>query len=126
MSARAGRPGHGSTLSGLSPEGMDRAVPLIGAELLVNLFPLLAKQLKIDTARPGFVKLRGHDIEWVTGNVTFDSVKQANKEPLHRFMLGCPAVRMIKPFDWLAFLRQWKVECEEVRFERRHGLQGHR
>ena len=24
---------------------------------------------------------------------------------------------MVKPFDWLAFLRQWRFECEEVRVE---------
>ena len=96
-------------------KALDRAVPLIGREFVPS-FGSLANQLKIDTSRPGFVKLRGQDIEWVTGNVTFDYVKKANQEPFHRFMIGCSAVRMTKPFDWLAFLRQWKGECEEVRF----------
>ena len=34
---------------------------------------------------------------------------------LHTFMFGCPAFRTVAPFDWLAFLRQWRLEFVEVR-----------
>ena len=37
---------------------------------------MLAKQLKVDTSRPGFLKLRRQDIEWVTGGISFDPTHQ--------------------------------------------------
>ncbi len=97
----------------LRHKGMDRAAPLIGADF-VDLLRSFANQLKIDTARPGFLKLRGQDIEWVTASVSFGKSGKGDKT-LHSFMLGCPAIRMVAPFDWLAFLRQWRFDCEEVR-----------
>ena len=30
-------------------------------------------------------------------------------------MVGRPAFRTVAPFDWLAFLRQWRLEFVEVR-----------
>ena len=33
----------------------------------------------------------------------------------HGFMVGRPAFRTVAPFDWLAFLRQWRFEFVEVR-----------
>ncbi len=92
---------------------------------------MLAKQLKIDTSQPGFLKFRLQDIEWVTAGVGFDrSIPRnpANKQrpptdaenkPMHRIAFGDPAVRMVAPFDWLAFLRQWRFDCEEVRVKGR-------
>ncbi len=99
----------------LRHQGMDRAVPLIGSAI-VALFPPLSKQLKVDTSRPGFLKLRSQDIEWVTGNVTFDTVKKANEgptPPLHARLSGRPNDRAIR----LAGVPPpVEVECEEVRF----------
>ena len=34
---------------------------------------------------------------------------------MHTFMLLSPAFRTVAPFDWLAFLRQWRLEFVEVR-----------
>ena len=50
----------------------------------------------------------------------------AVREPMHRINFGTLAIRMIAPFDWLAFLRQWQCECEEVRrmATRTTGLRG--
>jgi hypothetical protein len=94
---------------------LDRIAPLIGREIDIDSgLSNGAKYLKIDTSRPGFIKLRGHDIEWVTASVHFGRSGTGEKT-LHRFMLACPAIRMVARFDWLAFLRQWKLECQEVR-----------
>jgi beta-lactamase regulating signal transducer with metallopeptidase domain len=111
-------------------KGLDPLLALFRAELDHDL-PALAKQLKVDTSRPGFLKLRLQDIEWATAGVGFDRSipkstvdKQrppadAENKPLHRFSLGGPVVRMVAPFDWLAFLRQWRFECQEVRVKGR-------
>jgi BlaR1 peptidase M56 len=111
-------------------KGLDPLLAFFRAELDRDL-PSLAKQLKVDTSKPGFSKLRLQDIEWVTAGVGFDRSipkytvdKQrpptdAENKPLHRFSLGGPVVRMVAPFDWLAFLRQWRFECQEVRVKGR-------
>ena len=78
----------------------------------------LVKTLKVDASRPGFVKLDCRDIEWVTTNVRFDHGKNAAKDEPFRIMFNSPAVRTVAPFDWLAFLRQWGCELEEVRIEK--------
>ena len=100
--------------------GLERVIPLIGKEWEGEFFdsPAVANHLKIDMSRPGFVKLRGQDIEWVTTSVTFGKNGTGDKT-LHSIMFSCPTVRMVAPFDWLAFLRQWRCECEEVRTGRR-------
>ncbi|MDR3635457.1 MAG: M56 family metallopeptidase [Isosphaeraceae bacterium] len=78
----------------------------------------LAKELKIDATRPGLLKLQCSDIEWVTGNIGFGRTKNTEQEELHSVMLGNPAIRTVAPFDWLAFLRQWRCELEEVHIEK--------
>ncbi|HKI20945.1 MAG TPA: M56 family metallopeptidase, partial [Isosphaeraceae bacterium] len=94
--------------------GMDRLLAVIKAAWDEEL-SMFAKQLKIDTSRPGFLKLRCQDIEWVTGAINLGRHKNlAEDKPQHTFGIGNPTVRMIAPFDWLAFLRQWRFECEEV------------
>jgi hypothetical protein len=94
--------------------GMDRFLAVI-KEYLDKEVAFHAKRLKIDTSRPDFLKLRAQDIEWVTGAVTFRRAKNnAKGEPVHYFGLGNPAIRMVAPFDWLAFLRQWQFACEKV------------
>ena len=96
--------------------GMDRFLAVIKENLDEDI-ARLAKRFKIDTARPDFLKLRAQDIEWVTGAVTFSISRpkgDSKQEPLHRFEFGNPVIRMVAPFDWLAFLRQWRFECEKV------------
>ena len=99
--------------------GMDRFLAVI-KEYLDKEVEFHAKRLKIDTSRPDFLKLRAQDIEWVTGEVTLGRAKNAAKgEPNHTFGVGSPAIRTVAPFDWLAFLRQWRLECEEARVKGR-------
>jgi beta-lactamase regulating signal transducer with metallopeptidase domain len=100
----------------LRHNGVGRVVPLLGADF-VDVYRSVADQLKIDTSRPGFLTLRGQDIEWVAASVSFGRHKggSKDKEPVHTFMLGLPVVRTAEPFDWLAYLRQWKLEFEEAR-----------
>jgi hypothetical protein len=96
-------------------KGTDRLLALIKPVWSEEL-AMFAKQLKIDTGQPSFLKLRCQDIEWVTGQITFGRSKNnSDDEPQHTFGIGCPAVRTVTPFDWLAFLRQWRFECVEVR-----------
>jgi hypothetical protein len=75
----------------------------------------LSKQLRVDTSRPGYLKLRAEDLEWVTATLRFGRGKTAQRSDLHSFMFLCPAFRTVAPFDWLAFLRQWRLEFAEVR-----------
>jgi hypothetical protein len=100
--------------------GVLRAVPLLGADF-AEMYRFLAKKLKIDTSRPGFLTLRGQDIEWITASVSFGRHKgnAKDKEPLHTFALGWPVIRMVRPFDWLPYLRQWGLEFTEVRLGNR-------
>ena len=111
-------------------KGLDPLLAIVSAELEMGL-PMLAKQLKVDTSQQGFLKFRLQDIEWVTVGVGVDrSIPRnpANKQrpptdaenkPMHRIAFGDPVVRMVAPFDWLAFLRQWRFDCEEVRVKGR-------
>ncbi len=100
----------------LRHNGMDRIVPLVSEEAMGLDFADIAKQLKVDTSRPGFVKLRAQDIEWVSASVSFG---RDGNDKFHRFMFASPTVRMVAPFDWLAFLRQWRLEFEEARVKDR-------
>ena len=73
--------------------GMDRFARLDREEYLDEDLSALAKRLKIDTSRPGFLKLRVQDIEWVTAASASavrtapakNDARQAEHEPLHRF-----------------------------------------
>jgi hypothetical protein len=105
---------------------MDRLVSVFQNALGEDL-AIVAKELKVDTSRPGFLKIRCQDIEWITAGIGFDQIPKnvqwdkrraqggVVEEPKHRIIFGTPAVRMATPFDWLAFLRQWRCECLEVR-----------
>jgi len=122
-------------------KGMDRLLPLLQQELMGIDWDLaaLAKHLKVDTSRPDFLKLRCQDIEYITAGIGFDKSPrnvQGDKvraqgggieEPMHRIMFGTMSARTVAPFDWLAFLRQWRIECEEVRVNGRayHRLNGY-
>ena len=88
---------------------------------------LVIKQLKIDTSRQGFMKLRLEDIEWVTSGIGFGrsaapkvpskprtAIAGGADMPLHSIQFGSLAARMVGPFDWLAYLRQWRVEFKET------------
>jgi beta-lactamase regulating signal transducer with metallopeptidase domain len=100
----------------LRHNGMDKIVPWVSEEAMGFDFPDVARQLKVDTSRPGFVKLRAQDIERVTASVSFG---RDSNDKFHRLMFASPTVRMVAPFDWLAFLRQWRLELEEARVKDR-------
>ena len=85
--------------SGLSPQGDGPVLALI-QKCTGRRFRLsVAKELKVDTSRPGFLKLRCQDIEWITAGIGFDrsptqSQRKATSptgeadEPMHRISVG--------------------------------------
>jgi beta-lactamase regulating signal transducer with metallopeptidase domain len=83
---------------------------LLGGDLS-ELWTLSAKVM----ARPGAVKLAVEDLEWITAGVRFGHSKNPDGAMRQTFMLGWPAFRTVAPFDWLAFLRQWRLEFTKVR-----------
>jgi beta-lactamase regulating signal transducer with metallopeptidase domain len=105
---------------------MKQLLPLCQKALDQVLFEV-GKQTDGDTSRKGVVKIRCQDVEWLTAGINFDRLTPdvlGNKrrppsgesdKPLHRLIVGGLAVRMVAPFDWLAFLRQWGLRCEEAR-----------
>ncbi len=82
---------------------------------LVGLDLSDVKRLCGDTSRPGFLRLRAEDLEWITACQRSYRAKNPDGAEGHRFMVGRPAFRTVAPFDWLAFLRQWRLEFVEVR-----------
>jgi hypothetical protein len=98
--------------------GMGRLVPTFRAALAEVMgvdFSGLAKDLKIDTSRPGFLKLDFNDIEWVASGFRFGRGKNDERDDVHSIGISGLTVRTVAPFDWLAFLRQWRLDCSEVR-----------
>jgi beta-lactamase regulating signal transducer with metallopeptidase domain len=96
--------------------GMDRLVRLLVQENPLGIdLSSLAKELKVDTSRPGFLKLGVEDLDWVTFGLGFGRGKNSERTDLHAFMLSVPVVRTVAPFDWLAYLRQWRFEFAEAR-----------
>jgi beta-lactamase regulating signal transducer with metallopeptidase domain len=110
----------------LHHKGMEPLVALCQKEFGVDL-SLVAKELKIDTNSPGFMKIRVQDVDWLSVGISFDkdrpNAKKAktptaagtSEKPLHRVEFGSPTIRMVEPFDWLAFARQWRCEFEDAR-----------
>ena len=94
--------------------GMDKVVPLLSEVMGIDLSDL-SRQFKVDTSRPGFLKLGCGDVEWVTFGLGCVRSKGADKDDLHRVTFGGLTVRAAAPFDWLAFLRQWRMDFTEVR-----------
>jgi hypothetical protein len=90
---------------------------LVGREVPGIDLADITKQLKVDVSRPDFLKLRAQDIECLTTTITFGRGKNGSGETRHGFMFGCLTVRTVEPFDWLAFLRQWRFEWDEARVE---------
>jgi hypothetical protein len=112
-------------------EGMDgvivlrpaAAVRLVGTKRLMSLvalmsedfeFSQLAKQLGVDTTRPGFIRLGLEDLDCITLALGFGRTSNQG-EGLHSIKFGYPTFRTVAPFDWLAYLRQWRLEFAEVR-----------
>ncbi len=96
--------------------GMGRLAPLCDEALIMCLSELSAA-CKVDMSRPVRRTLRSQDIEWVISGVGLGRSKQKDDEgrPLHTMVFTGLTVRTVAPFDWLAFLRQWNFDFEEVR-----------
>jgi hypothetical protein len=75
----------------------------------------LAKELGIDTSKPGRLKLGPEDIEWIIGGVDIGRTKNTKGKGMHRLQFGTLTVRTTGPFDWLQLLREWRLEVNEVR-----------
>ena len=72
--------------------GVDRLVPLLDDMVGFDLSDL-AKQLGVNTSRPGYLKLRAEDLEWVTASLRFGRGKNAEEGRnacLHVVLLGVP------------------------------------
>src|SRR5262249_51336804 len=96
----------------LAHKTMDPVFRIVADQLGAE-FSALAKQLKIDTSQPGFVNLRFQDIESVSSCLILGTFPADRKR--HSFHFGDPTITTVAPFDWLGFLRQWRMEFEEVR-----------
>jgi hypothetical protein len=79
-----------------------------------NLSEIWTAAAKI-MARPGALKLAAEDLEWITAGVRYGHIKQPDGAWTQTVMIGWPAFCTRAPFDWLAFLRQWRLEFTEVR-----------
>jgi len=80
----------------------------------------VAQVLNVDTKRPGFHRSGGEDIESVVLGFNIAAAKAKPQEDgpermLHTITSGHLTVRMVAPFDWLGFFRQWNLEIDEVR-----------
>jgi hypothetical protein len=75
----------------------------------------IPKLYKSATSKPDSLKLGVEDIEWVTAGIRFGRTKNGAGDVHHTFMIGGLTVHTAAPFDWRAFLRQWRFECVEAR-----------
>jgi hypothetical protein len=80
----------------------------------------IAAQFKVDASKPGFPHLNLDEVEWVVTGLDFGrGGKNKESQDMHTILVRGLAVRMTRPFDWLALLRAWRFEFEEVREEGR-------
>ena len=102
--------------------GMERLMSLYQKTILELDLETIAKGLQVDMSRPGFRKLGLDEIESFVCGFRFgqpaNKPKNADGEPLQSIEFGGLTVRTVAPFDWPAFLRQWKLKLEEVRVGR--------
>jgi len=100
--------------------GLNRLLPLIHGFLAEDL-EMIAKTLQVDSSQPGFLKFGFEEVESVIFGCNVGQPQSAPNDPkganpkLHSLEISGFTVRMVAPFDWLAFFRQWKVGVEEVR-----------
>ncbi len=94
--------------------GVDRLVPFLQGDLGLDVSQI-ARELKIDRDRPGFLRLRLADIEWFTVGIRFGKNTARDGRVMHRLETDHWTIRMVAPFDWLAYLRQWRFDFTEAR-----------
>jgi hypothetical protein len=88
-------------------------LPLIAIFAGVD-FADLPKGFKVISPDSGSLEIGVEDIEWVTCALSFGRVK-TDAGDNRTFVLGVSTVRTVVPFDWLAFLRQWRFGFVEAR-----------
>jgi hypothetical protein len=93
---------------------MGLTLPLLDTVMGIDLSEI-SKAYHAITSKPGSLKLGVEDIEWVTCGIRFGRGKNNEGDVCHTFMIGGPTVRMVAPFDWRAFLRQWRFDLVEAR-----------
>lgn len=105
--------------------GLSRLLPLVETKIAEDL-DALAKTFQVDPSRSGFRKFDLKEVESVILPFNVGKFKPASYDPKgtgpidpHTLEFSGMTVRMVAPFDWLAFLRQWKVGVEEVQDGRR-------
>ena len=81
----------------------------------------MARKLQIDPSQPTFRRLDSAAIESIVmaselaQNPALPRLDGKPTRKLHTTRQLALTVRMVAPFDWLGFLRQWKVGIEEIR-----------
>ena len=75
----------------------------------------ITKHLKIEWPKVVPLKLGCEGIEWVVCGVNIGHDTNPKGKPVHRLEFSGLTIRAVEPVDWLAFLRQWGVDFEEVR-----------
>ena len=96
---------------------------MFGGDLSDLMNEMNQGKFKVDSSRPGFLKLGPSGIECVVAAFNIRKSKgpaRGSKETkdMHQIEFGEAGgvtVRTVAPFDWLKFLGQWEIELEEVR-----------
>ena len=94
--------------------GMAEAMRIIADEVGLDEF---AEKFHVDLSKPGAHKLGFEDVEWVTCGIGIGRARarDSNNRELHSLSFSGLTIRTIAPFDFLGLLRQWNLECTEVR-----------
>jgi hypothetical protein len=94
---------------------VERLVLLLLEQESPGGFDAVARKIRVDTKRPGFLKLGAADLEWFTCWFAFGRGRPVNGQPTHTIKFGWTTLRTVRPFDWRALLLQWKLDLVEVR-----------
>ena len=99
-------------------KGMETLTSMLVA-LNANDLDHLIKELKIDTANPGYVEIRCEDIESVVAafdiGVAAGGQKRPDGQKLHTMIFGGVTVRAVKSFDWPDFFAQRNLDLDEIK-----------
>jgi hypothetical protein len=64
--------------------------------------------------RPESSRLSVKAIEWMTFSIGFGQTTGPGGAKLHNLQFGHPAIRMLAPFDWSAYIQSWHIKLIEV------------
>ncbi|WP_435021658.1 M56 family metallopeptidase [Tundrisphaera sp. TA3] len=94
--------------------GLERIAADLDAYADKELIQELVRMLRVDPTRSGFLRISVRDIEWISVGIGLDLGGHKSEDKLHRLTVGGTAIRLVSPFDWLAYLRQWRLELTEA------------